>query len=104
MYVRPESQRKVYPVKECAATILCLATVLACAGEARADRRIFAYTYPYMTLPGGSFELEHYLDLGLKGTTTELDGSRIKHDVAYTDRDFTPDGLKEMTTPRGSAE
>jgi hypothetical protein len=74
MYVRPESQRKVYPVKECAATILCLATVLACAGEARADRRIFAYTYPYMTLPGGSFELEHYLDLGLKGTTTAWEG------------------------------
>ena len=28
----------------------------------RADRRIFGYTYPYMTLPQGGFELEHYLD------------------------------------------
>lgn len=41
---------------------------------------------------------------GTRGTTTELDGSRIKHDVGYTDRDFSPEGLKEMTTPRGSAE
>lgn len=41
---------------------------------------------------------------GVKGTTTELDGSRIKHDVAYTDRDFTAEGIKEETTPRGSAE
>lgn len=30
--------------------------------EARADRRIFAYSYPYMTLPEGALELEHYLD------------------------------------------
>ncbi len=30
--------------------------------EARADRRIFAYSYPYMTLPEGSMEMEHYLD------------------------------------------
>lgn len=41
---------------------------------ARADRRIFAYTYPYMTLPQGSFELEHYLDLGLKGPTVAWEG------------------------------
>jgi hypothetical protein len=42
-----------------------IATLLATAGQARADRRIFAYTYPYMTLPKDSLELEHYLDLGL---------------------------------------
>jgi Outer membrane lipoprotein-sorting protein len=40
----------------------------------------------------------------LRGTTTELDGSRIKHSMAYTDRDFTAEGLKEMAAPRGSAE
>jgi hypothetical protein len=27
-----------------------------------ADRRIFGYSYPYMTLPGGGLEVEHYLD------------------------------------------
>lgn len=36
--------------------------------------------------------------------TTELDGSRIRHDVAYTDADFTEEGLKQVATPRGSAE
>ena len=41
---------------------------------------------------------------GPKGTTTELDGSRIKHDVAYTDRDFTVEGMQDVTTPRSSSE
>ena len=50
-----------------AAVIIALAGSLLLAGPARADRRIFAFTYPYMTLPGGSFEMEHYLDLGLQG-------------------------------------
>ena len=31
-----------------------------------ADRRIFAKTYPYMTLPKGGFEIEHYLDADLR--------------------------------------
>lgn len=35
---------------------------------------------------------------------TQLDGSRIKHDVAFTDRDFSVEGLREITTPRGSPE
>ena len=39
-----------------------------------------------------------------QGSSTEIDGSRIRHDVAYTDRDFTTEGLKEVATPRGSAE
>jgi len=42
-----------------------LACALAVASPARADRRIFAFTYPYMTPPKDTFELEHYLDLGL---------------------------------------
>lgn len=46
-------------------SVIVLAAMSALASEARADRRIFAFTYPYMTLPKGSFELEHYLDLGL---------------------------------------
>jgi len=38
-------------------------------------------------------------DLKVRGpredSVTDLDGSRIRHDVAYTDRDFTPEGLTE---------
>ena len=32
-------------------------------------------------------------------STTLLDGSRISHNVAYTDRDFTVEGLKEIAAP-----
>ena len=35
-------------------------------------------------------------------SVTELDGSRIVHDVIYADREFTPDGLKELTTPKSA--
>ncbi len=33
---------------------------------------------------------------GPSGTTTEIDGSRIKRGVTFNDKDFTPDGLKEL--------
>jgi Outer membrane lipoprotein-sorting protein len=39
-----------------------------------------------------------------KDSVTELDGSRIKHDVSYNDREFTPEGLKEVTVPRSAPE
>ena len=32
-------------------------------------------------------------------SATELDGSSIRHDVSYADRDFTPEGIKELTPP-----
>jgi hypothetical protein len=38
------------------------------------------------------------------GSVTELEGSRIKHNVAFTDRDFSPEGIKEMAEPSGAAE
>jgi hypothetical protein len=38
------------------------------------------------------------------GSVTELDGSRIKHDVTYPDHQFTPEALKEVTIPRTSSE
>jgi hypothetical protein len=38
------------------------------------------------------------------GSSTELDGSRIRHNVDYTDAEFTVDGLKQLVVPRGSAE
>jgi len=52
-------------VKRTAIFASALASALGVASPAHADRRIFAFTYPYMTLPKGSFEMEHYLDLGL---------------------------------------
>jgi hypothetical protein len=33
---------------------------------------------------------------------TQLDGSRIEHGVTYADLEFTPAGLKEVTTPRSA--
>ncbi len=39
-----------------------------------------------------------------KDSSTELDGSRIKHDVTYGDHEFTPEGLKEMAVPRTAPE
>ena len=35
-------------------------------------------------------------------SSTELDGSNIRHDVSYTDADFTVEGLKKVTAARGS--
>jgi len=37
-------------------------------------------------------------------SSTLLDGSRIRHNVTYTDRDFTIEGLKEIATPRTSPD
>ena len=37
-------------------------------------------------------------------SVTDLDGSRIKHDVAYADREFTPEGLREVSAPRALPE
>lgn len=43
------------------------------------------------------------VDLTVRGprenSVTELDGSRIRHDVVYADRDFTPEGLTEPLAP-----
>ena len=42
---------------------------------------------------------------GVRSNSSSLfEGSRIKHDVSYTDRDFTPDGIKEVASPRGAGE
>jgi len=38
---------------------------------------------------------------GPKGSVTEIDGSKIKHDVTFDDREFTPEGLK---APGGGAQ
>jgi len=37
-------------------------------------------------------------------SVTNLEGSRIKHDVTYADREFTPEGLKEALPPSSAPE
>lgn len=37
------------------------------------------------------------------GSVTELDGSRIKHGVVYTDEEFTPEGLTQLQLPKGGS-
>jgi Outer membrane lipoprotein-sorting protein len=39
-----------------------------------------------------------------KDSVTDLDGSRIRHDVAYTDHEFTPEGLTEVLAPPSAAD
>jgi outer membrane lipoprotein-sorting protein len=39
-----------------------------------------------------------------KGSVTELDGSRIKHNVTFSDSEFTPEGLKQVSAPTTAAE
>jgi hypothetical protein len=41
---------------------------------------------------------------GPRGSVTDLDGSRIKHGVAFSDADFTPQALRELAAPRGAPE
>jgi hypothetical protein len=39
-----------------------------------------------------------------KGSVTELDGSRIKHSVTFSDTEFTPEGLKQVAAPTATVE
>jgi hypothetical protein len=41
---------------------------------------------------------------GPRGSVTDLDGSRIKHGVTFSDADFTPQALRGIATPRGAPE
>ena len=47
-------------------------------------------------------------DLTVRGaqedSVTDLDGSRIRHDVTYTDREFSPEGLTEILAPPSAPE
>ncbi len=47
-------------------------------------------------------------DLTVRGlqadSVTDLDGSRIRHEVVYTDREFTPEGLAEVQAPSSASE
>lgn len=39
-----------------------------------------------------------------RGSSTDLDGSKLKHGVSFTDQEFTAAGIQEITTPRSTAE
>ena len=41
---------------------------------------------------------------GLRGSVTDIDGSRLKRGVNYSDAEFTRDGLKQLTAPPGSPQ
>jgi hypothetical protein len=41
---------------------------------------------------------------GPRGSTTELDGSRIKRGMNYPDETFTVEGLRQLTIPRNAPE
>ncbi|MGB8168192.1 MAG: outer membrane lipoprotein-sorting protein [Chthoniobacteraceae bacterium] len=41
---------------------------------------------------------------GPSGSVTELDGSRLKHGVTYSDAEFTAEGLSAMTVPQSAAD
>jgi len=41
---------------------------------------------------------------GPRGSVTELDGSRIRHGVSFTDAEFTPEGLKALSATSGAPE
>ena len=64
---------------------------------AHGDRRIFGRSYSYMTLPAGGFEIEHYLDVGLKRVdnpgTTRIESkfmpswtTQVEFEYGITDR------------------
>jgi hypothetical protein len=36
--------------------------------------------------------------------TTQIEGSKIRHDVSLTDRDFSPEGLANVAAPKGAPE
>lgn len=65
-----------------------LLTLLLMAPTASADRRTFAFTYGYMTLPKGGLEAEHYLDAKIRRRddpdTAEIEsiiGADFRHQV-----------------------
>jgi len=39
-----------------------------------------------------------------KNSTTELDGSRIKHDIRFGDEEFTPEALRNLSIPQSSPD
>jgi hypothetical protein len=38
-----------------------------------------------------------------QGSVTELDGSRIRHNIQFSDSEFTPEGLKQVSAPTAAA-
>ena len=96
-YYNPTIER-IKMMRRLLTTILLFALSFSSIAGSQADRRIFGYTYPYMTLPKGTLELEHYLDIGLNkwdnSATPDLEESwtqvdwkhQIEFEYGITDR------------------
>lgn len=39
-----------------------------------------------------------------QGSVTELNGSSVKHSISFSDYEFTPEGLRQIATPRSATE
>ncbi len=39
-----------------------------------------------------------------QGSITEMEGTRLKHGVVFSERDFSPEGIKETTPPRSAPD
>ncbi|HEY5778961.1 MAG TPA: outer membrane lipoprotein-sorting protein [Terrimicrobiaceae bacterium] len=57
-----------------------------------------------ITLDGGDSIPVNLSVRGPRGVVTEIDGSRIKRGITFTDAEFTPEGLKRMTVPHEAPE
>lgn len=57
-----------------------------------------------ITLDGGDSIPVNLSVRGPRGAMTEIDGSRIKRGITFSDAEFTPEGLKRMTVPHGAPE
>lgn len=96
-FCRPRSSHKERVARLLLAAFVVTGIALLLVGEARADRRIFGFTYPYMTMPEGNLEIEHYIDAAFSETddpsTTEIEDGlepswrhQLELEYAITDR------------------
>jgi len=70
-------------------------------GSGKLVRRI--ETTRVVTESGQAIPANLVVQSGRQGAT-DLDGSRMKRDVAYTDKDFSAEGMKDVSVPRGAPE
>jgi outer membrane lipoprotein-sorting protein len=61
-------------------------------------------TTTHLLLDGGDSIPANLNVQGPRGTATQIDGSKIKRGVNYTDAEFTPEGLKQLSPPPGAPE
>ena len=59
---------------------------------------------PEVLLDGDDSLPVNFTVRGPRGSMTELDGSRLKRGITFADAEFTSEGLKQLTAPRGAPE